>query len=85
MSSRKPAVSTQLKNAQAEIAELKKQLESSKSSQSYYNERANKLQAEVEEIHSFFDALPNVISRKADDGYTQRAAMTRMAAWLASK
>lgn len=82
---RKPAASTLLKKAQEDIAKLTKDLESSKSSQKYSSDRAQQLNTEIEEIHAFFDAIPGAISKKAEDGYTQRSAMTRMAAWLATK
>ena len=85
MSTRKPAASTLLKKAQEEIASLNKQLESAKNSQKYAQDRANDLNKEVEDIHAFFDTVPSGIARKADDGYTTRTAMTRMAAWLATK
>lgn len=85
MATRKPAASTLLKKAQEDIAKLTKDLESAKSSQKYSSDRANELTKEVEEMHAFFDALPNSISRKDDNGYSQRSAMTRMAAWLATK
>lgn len=85
MSTRKPAASTLLKKAQEEIASLNKQLESSKNLQKYAQDRANDLNKEVEDIHAFFDTLPVGIPRKAEDGYTTRNAMTRMAAWLATK
>lgn len=85
MATRKPAASTLLKQAQAEIEKLNKELQSSKSSNTYNTDRANKAVAEVEELHAFFDALPNSISRKDENGYNQRSAMTRMAGWLASK
>lgn len=85
MASRKPAVSTLLKKAQEDIAKLTKELESANSSKKYSNDRVNNLTKEVEEMHAFFDALPGSISRKAEDGYSQRSAMTRMAAWLATK
>lgn len=85
MATRKPAASTLLKQAQAEIEKLNKELASCKSSLGYSQTRANEAQAEIEGIHAFFDSLPNGINRKADDGYTQRSAMTRMAAWLAAR
>ena len=85
MAARKPAVSTLLKKAQEDVAKLTKELESSKSSYTYQSARNSELTKEVDEIHAFFDALPASISRKDDNGYNQRSAMTRMAAWLATK
>lgn len=85
MATRKPAASTLLKNAQAEIEKLTKELASAKSTGTYHSGRAEKAEKEIEELHTFFDALPNSISRKDENGYNQRSAMTRMAAWLATK
>lgn len=85
MAARKPAVSTLLKKAQEDIAKLTKELESAKSSQKYSSDRANDLNKEVEELHAFFDVLPNSIARKDPEQYATRSAMTRMAAWLATK
>lgn len=85
MATRKPAASTLLKKAQEDIARLTKDLDSSKSSQKYSQDRVSELQKEVEELHAFFDVLPNSIPRKDPEQYITRSAMTRMAAWLASK
>lgn len=85
MATRKPAASTLLKKAQEDIAKLTKELESAKSSQKYSSDRAADLNKEVEELHAFFDVLPNSIPRKDPEQYVQRSAMTRMAAWLATK
>ena len=85
MAVRKPAASTLLKKAQEDIARLTKELESSKNIAKYSSDRASDLNKEVEELHAFFDAIPGSISRKAEDGHTQRSAMTRMSVWLANK
>lgn len=85
MATRKPAASTLLKKAQEDIAKLTKELESAKSNQKYSSDRAADLNKEVEELHAFFDVLPNAIARKDPEQYTTRSAMTRMAAWLATK
>ncbi len=85
MSTRKPAASTLLKKANEEIESLKKKLESAERNSKYNADQSSAFRAEVDELHAFFDALPGVIPRKAEDGYTQRAAMTRLAAWLATK
>ena len=85
MAARKPAVSTLLKKAQEDVARLTKEVESITSNRKYYQEAHTKATNEVEELHAFFDALPNSIPRKDDNGYNQRSAMTRMAAWLATK
>lgn len=85
MATRKPAASTLLKKAQEDIAKLTKELESSKASHKYHSDRATELNKEVEELHAFFDVLPNSIVRKDPESYTTRSAMTRMAAWLATK
>lgn len=83
---RKPATSTLLKQAEAQIAELNKQLEREKANASYANTRATTAEAEVEQVHAFLDAIPNSIPREPEGNYGKKnAAMTRLAAWLAVK
>lgn len=93
---KKPALSTQLKNAKKEIEALTEQLKKSQESQKraesnaeYREKERRELANEVEQLHQFFDALPNSIPRKVqhENGYstTENAAMTRLCAWLACK
>ncbi|WP_040263734.1 hypothetical protein [Pseudomonas massiliensis] len=85
MATRKPAASTLLKQANEAIAKLTKELESTKGTISYHQARAIEATKEIEDVHAFCDALPNVVPRKDDNGYNQRSVMTRLAAWLATK
>ncbi|HDR9199636.1 TPA: hypothetical protein QDB48_000922 [Burkholderia vietnamiensis] len=84
MAQRKPAVSTLLKNAQARIAELEKQLESEKNQAKWAREGRESAQSEVNQIHAFLDALPGAIAKKNQETYVEHSAMTRLAAWLAT-
>lgn len=87
MATRKIAVSTQLKNAQARIAELEKSVATEKQYRGWAEEAKKEPTAELEQVHAFFDALPGALPRKTGDGYdaTKYTAMTRLAAWLATK
>ena len=85
MAAKKPAVSTQLKQAQARIAELEKKIESSERSQKYAQDARADSERELNQVHAFFDALPGALPRKSEQTYTDHSAMTRLAAWLASK
>ena len=93
------AVSTQLKNAKAEIAELAKKLESeikTHNSNKETLERNRKdtqlLEAELEQLHSLLDSFTGALPRETAEAcqnwpYTKLKfnAMTRLASWLASK
>jgi uncharacterized coiled-coil protein SlyX len=85
MATRKPAASTLLKQANARVEELEKKLTSSESSMKYHSNQASEAQAELNDMHAFFDALPNSIPRKDSESYQTRSAMTRLAAWLATR
>jgi len=85
MATRKPAISTQLKAAQTRIAELEKKLESAESTRKYISDRENKANEELNQLHAFIDALPGSIKRKNEETYVEHGAMTRLAAWLATK
>jgi septal ring factor EnvC (AmiA/AmiB activator) len=82
---KKPALSTQLKNAQAQIAELEKSLTSSKSSVDYHRRQTEEAQSELNQVHAFFDALPDSLPRRHTETHQPHSAMTRLAAWLANK
>jgi hypothetical protein len=85
MATRKPAVSTLLKQAQARIEELEKKVASAEQSKKWSEDRASAAESELADVHAFFDALPNTIPQKDADSYKSRAAMTRLAAWLANR
>lgn len=87
MATRKPAISTQLKQAQARIAELEKSLATEKQYKEWASNGQKKSDEELDQVHSFFDALPGALPRKSDGEYGSKpnSAMTRLAAWLATK
>ncbi|MET3631617.1 hypothetical protein [Burkholderia sp. 572] len=84
MAQRKPAVTTLLKNAQARIAELEKKVEIDTKTIKYHEKRAEEAQAELQQLHAFFDALPGTIPEQDKESYKRNNAMTRLAAWLAT-
>lgn len=93
MSTKKPSIVTQLKNAKAEIAEhrlhiekLQKELDSAKSNNSYHSERAQKAEAEVGQIHAFLDSVPNPPpTAQQDNQYAKLSAMTRLSVFFATR
>lgn len=87
-----PAVSTQLKAAQAEIAELKKKLESAERYQKSAEERVRDHLAEINAVHVLLDAMPNPPPRVAEQttawgGKSESpvAAATRVSVLLATR
>lgn len=96
MTTKKPALSTQLKQARSEIASLQEQLvketkraDQNKSYQDMYSEKSSKAEAELETIHSLLDVLPGAIGRKTCNdpeqswNITTHNVMTRIASYLA--
>ncbi len=70
---------------QAEIADLKKQVEMMTSAAGYNATERSRLNEEVEQIHAVLDAMPGSIKRQKDDGFSTHSAVTRFAAWLANR
>ncbi len=73
-----------------QVEQLTKQLESEKSYSKTRYETINKLEAEIEEVHSLLDSLPNapkrVRERKENEYYEHKfSIIARLASWLASK
>lgn len=87
MAAKKPAVTTQLKTANARIAELEKQIKDGAWQVPHYKKQADEANAELENVHAIFDAMPGCIARKKDGEYSSQniAAATRLASWLASR
>ncbi|MEG0966729.1 MAG: hypothetical protein RSG92_15275 [Pseudomonas sp.] len=87
MTKRKPALSTQLKASQAEVAALQKKLESSEQHQKWARESADKANTALNDVHAFLDAVPNPPARKAgEEGYgAERSLMTRLAVYLSTR
>lgn len=73
---------TEFNLARSEIESLKKDVVSKESSRKWAEDRATKAESELEQVHAFFDAIPNSLPRKGDN-YEQRSLMTRFAAWIA--
>lgn len=80
-----PALSTQLKTANAKIAELEKKLAESEKYKKWAEESRDAAKRETEDVHTFLDALPGAIERKSQDTYHERSPMTRLAAWFAGR
>lgn len=91
MAARKPAASTLLKQAQAQIEKLQKELEQARSLQKTYNEQRVEAQAQVDQVHALIDALPGSVGRKVAGDQNawppdiSLNVMTRLAAWLATR
>lgn len=85
MAAKKPAVSTQLKQANARIEELEKKLADAQRAQEYASKRAADADAELDQMHALLDALPNALPKRDDGTYRNHTAMTRLASWLAAR
>ena len=83
--SKTPALSTQLKNAQAEIAKLQSELTKAKDMQAIYSKNADEKAKEVEAVQVILDALPGAIERRKEGEWTDRSPVTRLAAWFACR
>ncbi len=73
-----------------QVKQLTKQIESEKSSAKFRYETIAKLEAEIEDVHSLLDSLPNapkrVRERKENEYYEHKfSIIARLASWLASK
>lgn len=83
------AVSTQLKNALARIAQLEKELKSETERKEVYYKASRESDAVIEQIHQVLDAVPGSIPRESEGENSwdrvKRSPVTRMAAWLSSR
>jgi len=73
-----------------QVKQLNKQLESEKAYNKTRYETITKLEAEIEDVHSLLDSLPNapkrVRERKENEYYEHKfSIIARLASWLASK
>lgn len=95
MQKKKPAVSTQLKTALAQIEAMKADLaaltkdrdDQKKAKESYYSTRSE-LEKEIEQVHILLDILPGAAPRKGETtGWNTPTynLMTRLAAYLANR
>jgi hypothetical protein len=96
MAAKKASLATQIRNERAEAFAVKqklekteKELESSKQSNKYNSDRAQKAEAELEQVHMFLDAVPNPPARKSENaggyGHTEHSLMTRMSVYLTTR
>jgi chromosome segregation ATPase len=93
---KKPAVTTQLKLANAEIARLKEELakmESAKkaaeSTKDHYYKKYDELSDELEQLHSLLDAfegaLPRTSRKEGSYSDTNYSVTVRLCSWLAKR
>lgn len=73
-----------------QVKQLTKQIESEKSSNKFRYETIAKLEAEIEDVHSLLDSLPNapkrIRERKENEYYDYKfSIIARLASWLASR
>ena len=98
MSTKTPALSTQLKTAKAEIkvledkvAKLEKDVKQQSEYKDMYCRQKTELEKEIEAVHSLLDVLEGAIPRKTIPDSTQEwntvkhDMMTRLAAYLAKR
>lgn len=98
MATKTPALSTQLKTAKAEIADLQEKIikiEKEVKQQSEYKDmywrQKSELEKEIEAVHSLLDVLEGTVPRKTIPDATQEwntvkhDMMTRLAAYLAKR
>lgn len=96
MATKKPAASTLLKAANAEIAKLQEKLAAAEAHAKTESQRKDvyyaakeKAEAEIEQVHALLDALPGSGPRKTEGENSwdtkSLATMTRLAAYLANR
>jgi len=85
MATKKPAVSTLLKAANARIEALEKEVRSQESKYKYAQEGRTAAENELAQVHAFLDTLPGLPPETDKETYKKHSAMTRLAAWLAMK
>jgi predicted nuclease with TOPRIM domain len=93
---KKPAATTLLKAANAEIADLKIQMEkltkerdNERNGKDTFYQKASRLESEIEQVNMLLDVLPGAAPRKSEDEDRWRqkeyTLMTRLASYLASR
>lgn len=92
MATRKPSIRTQLKAAQAVIAERdqelrarQKELDTTKQMRDHYDNRVKAAEGEIAQIHAFLDAVPNPPAAMTGEYGAKVGAMTRLAVFLSTR
>lgn len=84
---KQPALSTQLKAANAKIVELEAKLKTATQHNEYNQKQFSDATALIEQVHQVLDAVPNSIARESEGENSwdrvKRSPVTRLAAWLA--
>jgi chromosome segregation ATPase len=70
--------------AKAKVLELTTKLAASESAKESYRTSSNGYNQELNQLHEVLDALPGSIPKRAEESYTDRSVLTRLAAWLGS-
>lgn len=73
-----------LHDAEVEIEDLKIKLKGVEGSRDMYRTSSNGYNQELNQLHEVLDALPGSIPIRAEESYTDRSVLTRLAAWLGS-
>ena len=82
---KQPALSTQLKTAQARISELEQKLAKETKDKENWYMQWQKRDADVERLQAMFDTFPNCPPRRVEGAYIDLSPAARIAGWLASK
>lgn len=80
-----PALSTQLKTANAKIVELEKKLKDAEHYKDLWYKYYQDDKKVVEELHTLLDTLPNTVPRKNPDGCNEYSPTIRLASYFANK
>lgn len=82
---KQPALSTQLKTAQARISELEQKLAKETKDKDNWYTNWQKKEGEVDQLQAMLDAFPDCPPRRAEGAYFDLGPAARIAGWLATK
>ena len=82
---KQPALSTQLKDAQARIAELEQKLAKETKEKDNWFMQWQRRDNEVDQLQAMLDAFPDCPPRRAESAYFDLSPAARIAGWLATK
>jgi hypothetical protein len=89
MSSKKPALSTQVKTLTLKVVELEKKLKYAEDAKTLYSKKQDEAEGQIEQVHALLDVLPGAAGRKTEheESYYRKDinVMTRLASYLASR